>query len=421
MTNIILDEDFEKDEVELDNNEDIILQEETSLINQLIKDQYSKKNNNSSLSFSELDILLYKNSINKLYHILDTQSYTINLNNTINVKYNTILKEGTINGKNLNGFIKANNGKSIHTDLHKLNPFEIMYNLERLTPITVYNKDTLISVENFYNEIASKHLEDYKIYSHLKRLGYLITFNWWIDEYEVEKNRLKSTFFSIKKYTKSNIIQKIKHYYNQIKYNFVNKFQYMLIQSTKQFQTLLESKNNIQTRRCPKNINDLYTSYNNKINEENTEHVPKYDLVNLYKSTLSKTQTLKHPHLPDFQLISSKGIPHLANIPFNQLDYKFRFLTEELEKQNEGNYDPFDSNTFVKYFDSKKGEWCELNRIDFLTKKNKNKSNKKNESITKKQKKKNGRKKGLDLGRSLICSLQGFEDVFLEFVEVDFI
>ncbi|OBA27209.1 hypothetical protein HANVADRAFT_68475 [Hanseniaspora valbyensis NRRL Y-1626] len=395
MSNIILDEDLGKDEVELNDNDDIILQEETFLINQLIKDQYSKKNNNSSLNSSELDTLLYKNSINKLYHILNTQSYTINLNNTINVKYNTTLKEGMINGKNLNGFIKANNGKSINTDLHKLNPFELMYNLERLTPITVYNKDTLISVENFYNEIASKHLEDYKIYSHLKRLGYLITFNWWIDEYEVERNRVNSTFFSIKKYTKSNIIQKIKHYYNEIKYNFVNKFQYMVIQSTKQFQTFLESKNNIQTKNCPKNIKDLYSSHNNKINEKNTEYIFKYDLVNLYKSKLSKTQTLKHPHLPDFQLIASKGIPHLADIPFNQLDYKFRFLTEELEKQNEGNYDPFDSNTFVKYFDSKKGEWCELNRVDFLTKKNKNKPIKKKIPLLKSKKIKMGVRKDL--------------------------
>lgn len=391
------------------------LQQDTSLIDQLIKDQYSKKKSNYNSSNSELDNLMFKNTINKLFHILKMQSYKINLSNTLNVKYNSDLEEGHIVGKNLNGFIKANHGKSINTQFHKLNPFEILYNLERLTPIAVYsdNHSSPISVENFYNLISQTHLEDYKLYSHLKRLGYLISFDWWKEEYAMERDTIKSTFFSINSYHTFNIVNKVQNYYALFKLFIIRHLQKHIISSTDQLQAYLRSKTSQNESFYPKDLQELH-AYNQKFKNG-------YGLINVYKSTISKQQTVKHPHLPDFQCFSTQFIPNISDIPFNDLDYKFKCYSEINE---------FDQHTYVRYYDEKARAVKETNRSNFLAKKNKNKNisninkdlvevkkNGNNENAGRNKKK----KKSLEVGRSIVCSLSGSEDVFLEFTEVEIV
>ncbi|XBW36415.1 hypothetical protein QEN19_001994 [Hanseniaspora menglaensis] len=398
----------------LEKEEDFLLQE-TALINQLIKDQYAKKGSgNATKGSSELDHLLYKNSISKFFHILSTQSYQINFQQSLSVSYDSFLKVGTINGKNIGGFIKANNGKSLTTDLHKINPFEILYNLERLTPIIVYNNDKeLVSIENFYNEVASSHLDSYKLYSHFKRLGYLISFDWWGKEYSSEKNVLESTFYSLisPSSTQQSILDIIIHYYYNLKYRVIKTLQRFTIQSALQLQKYLSVEFEISRNLLPKTIQELHMMHSK------TKNSP--TLANIYKSTISKTQTVKHPHLPDYQLISTDCIPEISKVPFSQLDYKFTYLLNESNEKQEGKISNFDEHTFVQYFDSKQGVLKEVNRSEFLAKKNKNKIESLKQNVYKNEKKKLKRYKTLDLGRSVVCSLNGFEDVFLELVEVD--
>lgn len=393
------------------------LQQDTSLIDQLIKDQYLKKKSNLISLNSELDSLMFNNTINKLFYIFKTQSYKINLNNTLSVKYNLELKEGHIFGKNLNGFIKANNGKSINTQFHKLNPFEILYNLERLTPIAVYNANNSspISIENFYNVISQTHLEDYKLYSHLKRLGYLVTFDWWKKEYAMERNTINSTFFSINNLHALNLINTAQKYYVLFKLFIIKRLQQHIISSTDQLRAHLLSKTSQKQNVYPKNLREL--------NDHHHKYKEGYGLINIYKSTISKQQTVKHPHLPDFQCFQSSVIPYVSDIPFNNLDYKFQCYSEITE---------FDKHTFVSYYDEKAGKVKETNRKDFLAKKSKSKSKNishvnndhvvRNKSGTnEKTAKIKKKKKSFEVGRSIVCSLSGAEDVFLEFIEVDIV
>ncbi|KAL6931490.1 uncharacterized protein HGUI_02231 [Hanseniaspora guilliermondii] len=154
--------------------------EETKIIQQLIN-QY--KSNKSTYGENLNDILVDReNIVDNFLDLLNSNS-KVPTNSLYNVFYDQDKQLGYIYGSNKNGFIKYNNGRSFNNSLHALNPFEIVYNIERLTPITLNLRDrTLIynySIENAYNLINNNHLEEFKTYTYFKRLGYAISYDFW--------------------------------------------------------------------------------------------------------------------------------------------------------------------------------------------------------------------------------------------------
>lgn len=158
--------------------------EEAKMIQQLIN--VYKSNKASYTEGGDTDIIDRENIVDNFLQLLNNPN-KVSTKSLLDVHYDKETKQGYLYGTNKNGFIKHNNGRSFNNSLHMLNPFEIVYNIERLSPITLNLLDrTLIynySIENAYNLIDNEHLDEYKTYTYFKRLGYAITYDFWdIDE-----------------------------------------------------------------------------------------------------------------------------------------------------------------------------------------------------------------------------------------------
>ena len=157
--------------------------EEAKMIEQLIN---VYKSNKASYTGENTDIIDRDNIVDNFLQLLNN-SKKVSTKSLLDVHYDKETKQGYLYGTNKNGFIKFNNGRSFNNSLHVLNPFEIVYNIERLSPITLNLLDRSLiynySIENAYNLIDNKYLNEYKAYTYFKRLGYAITYDFWeIDE-----------------------------------------------------------------------------------------------------------------------------------------------------------------------------------------------------------------------------------------------
>lgn len=168
------------DNIPIDNDDLDEEMEEAKIIQQLIN---TYKSNKATYGENSNDILIDRDNIVDNFLDLLNSNSKVPTNSVHDVFYDQDKELGYIYGSNKNGFIKYNNGRSFNNSLHALNPFEIVYNIERLTPITLNLKDrTLIynySIENAYNLIKNEHLEEFKTYTHFKRLGYAISYDFW--------------------------------------------------------------------------------------------------------------------------------------------------------------------------------------------------------------------------------------------------
>lgn len=154
--------------------------EEAKMIQQLIN---IYKSNKTSYNEDENNQVIDRENIVDNFLVLLNNTTKISTKGIFNVHYDEDTKLGYMYGTNKNGFVKYNNGRSFNNSLHVLNPFEIVYNIERLSPITLNLKErTLIynySIENAYNLIKNEHLEEFKTYTYFKRLGYAISYDFW--------------------------------------------------------------------------------------------------------------------------------------------------------------------------------------------------------------------------------------------------